>query len=267
MAEVATLVANGVDQAAQSYTSYSKARTLFEEELGIKDLKFQKQTGYTAQFSAAMKDGRIDPDYFRPEHKAIRSSVTGYPCGYERLLDCCDALRPNIDSSRTPKHVFDYVELSNIDTSVGLVEGAVPAMGADLPSRARRQVRSGDVIASSVVGSIDKAAAIAEAQNDYIASTGFFHLRPRTVSTEYLLLLVRSLCVRMQFLQQATGGILSAVPDSRLKHVVVPRLPASLQQEISGLVAKAHAAKRKSRELLEQAKARVEQLVERAVQH
>jgi hypothetical protein len=69
----------------------------------------------------------------------------------------------------------------------------------------------------------------------------------------------------MQFQQQSTGGILSAVPDSRLKNVIVPKLPERLQQEITELVIQSHEANKKSQELLDQAKTRVEQLIEEAV--
>ena len=68
----------------------------------------------------------------------------------------------------------------------------------------------------------------------------------------------------MQFQQQATGGILSAVPDSRLKNIIVPKLQDKLKQKISDLVFQSHRAKKKSQELLDQAKARVEQLIEEA---
>ncbi|WP_295457723.1 hypothetical protein [uncultured Thiodictyon sp.] len=120
------------------------------------------------------------------------------------------------------------------------------------------------MIASAVVGSIDKAATIAYEQAGLIASTGFFQLRPRIMSTEYLLVLVRSRCVQMQFQHQTTGGILSAVPDSRLKHVQVPNLPEAIREKISEFVIHSHDAERESVRLVEQAKTRVEQLIEEA---
>jgi len=70
----------------------------------------------------------------------------------------------------------------------------------------------------------------------------------------------------MQFQQQATGGILSAVPDGRLKYVIVPRFPQKLQDKVTDLVAQAHKSKRESDALLEQAKARVEELIEEAIE-
>ena len=248
-----------------SQSLYARAQQILESELGLDKLTFQKPVGYTARFSEALSGGRIDADYFQPQYAKVRALVKAYPSGYELLQNCADTLRPNIDPSKTPKQLFKYIELSNINASLGTVDGFLPSLGAALPSRAKRQVQTGDVIASAVVGSVDKAAIIAEEQDGFLASTGFFHFRTKSVSPEYLLMLVRSICVRMQFQQQSTGGILSAVPDGRLKHVIVPKLPLVLQEKIAGLVADSHSAKRKSDELIEQAKARVEQLIEEVV--
>ena len=46
------------------------------------------------------------------------------------------------------------------------------------PSRAKRMVYTGDVIASSVVGSVDKAGLVSENENGHIASNGFSNLGP-----------------------------------------------------------------------------------------
>jgi len=250
---------------AASEKAYDAAQQLLESEVGLDKLCFQKPVGYIARFSEAITGGRIDADYFQPQYTAVRELIQSYPGGHEALLNCADSLPPNIDPLKTPKFLFNYIELSNINASLGIVESLQPRLGENLPSRAKRQVQTGDVIASAVVGSIDKAAIISERQDGFLASTGFFHLRPKSISSEYLLMLVRSQCVRMQFQQQSTGGILSAVPDSRLKHIIIPKIPISIQQKIASLVAASHSAKHTSDFLLEQAKTRVEQLIEKAV--
>jgi len=243
---------------------YKDAQHLLESELGLDKLKFKKPVGYTARFSDTLTNGRFDADYYRPQFAAIQQTVKDYSNGYEPLISIAAALKPNIDPTKTPNQLYNYIELSNINPTLGTVDGFASMLGKDLPSRARRQVINGDVIASAVVGSVDKAAVIGAAQSGFIASTGFFHFRPIRVSSEYLLILVKSKCVRMQFQQQSTGGILSAVPDSRLKNIIVPKLPDKLQQKISYLVFQSHRAKKRSQELLDQAKARVEQLIEEA---
>jgi len=263
-AEVEEIVKRFLESKAAAKALYAQAQHLLESELGLDKLKFKKPVGYMARFSDTLTNGRFDADYYRPQFAAIQQTVKDYSNGYEPLISIAAALKPNIDPTKTPNQLYNYIELSNINSTLGTVDGFASMLGKDLPSRARRQVINGDVIASAVVGSVDKAAVIGAAQSGFIASTGFFHFRPIRVSSEYLLILVKSKCVRMQFQQQSTGGILSAVPDSRLKNIIVPKLPDKLQQKISYLVFQSHRAKKRSQELLDQAKARVEQLIEEA---
>ena len=107
-------------------------------------------------------------------------------------------------------------------------------------------------------------AVIGEDQENFIASTGFFHLRPTGVPSEFLLMLMRSTVVQMQLRQQATGGILSAAPVARVKYIIVPKLNGDVQKEIAEKVQEAHKQHKESLALLSTAKARVEELIETA---
>lgn len=264
--EVANLVVQAHEGRRKAFGLIQQADRALESEIGFDSLPLHHEVGYAASLSDAVVGNRIDGEYFQPKYQALRDAIKSYKHGFELIIQVADALKPNIDPSQAPASDFNYVELSQINSALGMIEGHTESSGAGLPSRARRQVNAGDVIASAVVGSVDKVALISSGEDGYIASTGFFHFRPKTVSPEYLLMLVRSRCVSMQFQQQATGGILSAVPDGRLKYVIVPRFPQKLQDKVTDLVAQAHQAKRESDALLEKAKARVEQLIEEAIE-
>jgi type I restriction enzyme, S subunit len=259
--EIGALVRESLASVDQSINLYQSASKLIDKEMSLDDLHVEQSVGNVASFSGTFAGRRIDADYFQPQYAAMRKLISGYSGGHEALLACCDSMRPNIDPSKKPNDVFRYIELSDINSSIGIVEPVEPCLGRELPTRARRKVQPGDVIASAVVGSLDRAALIGDDQNGFLASTGFFHLRPTKVSPEYLTLLVRSKAVRMQLQQEATGGILSAVADSRLKHVIVPRLSHSLQEQAGGLLQESHAAKTRAAALLIQAKEAVEALL------
>lgn len=264
--EVERLVVASAEYRDGANSAWIQAQQLLEAELGLDKLHFEKPMGYTARFDELLADARIDADYFQPKYRLIKDKIKNCIYGYQPLLAICTSLKPNIDPSMSPVETFHYIELSNINSSLGMVDGAFEGLGASLPSRARRKVTPGDILASSVVGSIDKSAIITGAQDGFIASTGFFHLRPKSISSEYLLMLVRSCCVQMQLQQQSTGGILSAVPDSRLRNVIIPNVPQIIQDRITDLVRLSHEMKMESSQLIAQAKARVEQLIEKAVQ-
>lgn len=67
----------------------------------------------------------------------------------------------------------------------------------------------------------------------------------------------------MQLQKYCSGTILTAVPKDALNNIVVPVLPKSTQEKIAALVRKSHEARKKAKELLEEAKRKVEEMIEK----
>src|SRR5216683_3124260 len=76
-----------------------------------------------------------------------------------------------------PDETYKYVELVNINSSIGIIDGYNEVLGKEAPSRAKRILKSKDVIVSSVEGSLEKVALAENDQGGYLASTGFFQFR------------------------------------------------------------------------------------------
>ena len=264
VADVANIYKRALNgyRAAQDF--YSTACAMLSEALKENDLKFDRPLSYTTKYSDVMREGRADADYFQVPYIQLAQQIRKNAAGFVRLMEYCDFLSPNANPEKAPNEEFSYVELADINAGLGVIDACEKYRGGDLPSRARRRVKAGDVLASSVVGSIDKSAIIGKKQEGFIASTGFFHLRPRGVPSEFLLLLMRSTIVQMQLRQQATGGILSGVPGARVRFVIVPKVDNDIQQEIAAKVREAHEKHKESLVLLAAAKARVEELIESA---
>jgi restriction endonuclease S subunit len=62
--------------------------------------------------------------------------------------------------------------------------------------------------------------------------------------------------------QNCSGTILTAINKVYFKRIPIPLLPAEAQHQIAGLIQKSFALRRKSEQLLEQAKAAVETEIE-----
>ena len=71
-----------------------------------------------------------------------------------------------------------YVDISNVDSSGNLDQIAVLRFG-EAPSRARRKVRDGDVIISTVRTYLQAIASIVHPPDNMVVSTGFAVVRPR----------------------------------------------------------------------------------------
>ena len=77
-----------------------------------------------------------------------------------------------------PDFEISYVDISNVD-SLGRIHDVIDYTFEKAPSRARRVVRDGDVIISTVRTYLQAIAPIQDPPQSLIVSTGFAVLRPR----------------------------------------------------------------------------------------
>jgi len=60
-----------------------------------------------------------------------------------------------------------------------------------------------------------------------------------------------------------TGGVQTNISYKDIKNILIPILPKSTQQKIADLVKQSHQARKRAKELLEEAKLKVEELIEK----
>lgn len=247
---------------SQSHIYYKQAEQLLLTELGLADWQPRHTLTFTGSYRATVHARRLDAEHYQPRYAELRERIRNYPHGYCKITDIACPSQEMVSPRETPDQPFQYVELSDINKSIGAIEKANTILGKDAPSRARMALRAGDVIASSVQGSLDKVALVPEHLDGSVGSTGFFVFRPRTVESGYLLALVKSIVVREQMACEAAGTILAAVPTKNLKNIIVPKIPPAKRQEVDDLVHQSHAAQQQAKDLLETAKRAVEIAIE-----
>lgn len=84
-----------------------------------------------------------------------------------------------------PEYKFHYVEISDVSHTHGITFGE-PITFADAASRARRVVREGDVLVSTVRTYLRAIAGARSIPSNTIASTGFAVLRPKNCDAQFL---------------------------------------------------------------------------------
>ena len=87
-------------------------------------------------------------------------------------------------------------------------------------------------------------------------------LKNKDVEDEYLALCLNSIVGQMQAERDAGGSVIAHWKPEQIKNVLIPILPKSTQQKITDLVRQSHEARKKAKELLEEAKQKVEKLIE-----
>lgn len=261
--EIGKSYKDGLDNLSLAKSLYSQAENLLLGELGLKDFRPKYDLSYVANLLEAFGIHRVDAEYFQPAYDEVTEKVLSYSNGYVKLLDYVQDIKANFEPSKYSDKIFSYIELADIDSSIGVIDSVTEIKGEEAPSRARRILKENDVIASSVEGSLEKVALVDKAHQDNLASTGFFQLRAIKIPAEVLLILSKSIILQMQLKRECSGTILTAVPSDALRKIVIPILPEKVRKKIASLVQQSHEARRKSRELTDEAKRKVEEAIEK----
>jgi hypothetical protein len=200
--------------------------------------------------------GRLDAEYYLPCYdNYIKKLGTD-----ETVSSLC---RLN-DKNYVPNKelVYQYIELSDVGR-FGNVREAEKVLGKDLPSRARRQVKSGQIIVASVEGSLQSCALITDEYNDALCSSGFYVLDSDNINSETLLVLFKSKPIQELMKHCCSGTILTAITKDELLGMPLPKIEAQAQLEIAQKVRKSFALRNQSEYLINSAKKVVEYAIEK----
>lgn len=137
---------------------------------------------------------------------------------------------------------FAYVDIASVEKTTGRVGPVARVRGDEAPSRARRRVRTGDVLVSTVRPNLRGFAIVPPALDGQVCSTGFAVLRPRDgVVPEFLLYQVLSDTFLTQLTTGARGGHYPAVSDQVLRGAWVVEPQPSEQRAVAEHLARLHA--------------------------
>jgi type I restriction enzyme S subunit len=246
-----------------SYQSLSKSHSLYNEaedillsEIGLKSWQPNNNPINIKQLKESfLASGRLDAEYYQPKYDDYNSLIKAYNNGFDLLGSVCVLNEKNyIPSEKTE---YRYIELSNIGKS-GDITGCTTAIGAELPSRARRLVHTNDVIISSIEGSLQSVALVTEDYNNSICSTGFYVIKSDVINPETLLVLFKSEPMQNLLKQGCSGTILTAIGRNELQNIAIPKIRKAVQSEIAEYVQKSIALRNEAKQLLENAKLQVE---------
>ena len=242
-----------------SKTRYNNAQTLLLAELGLTDYQPKQLLTFVKNFSDTENAGRIDADYFQPKYDDIVNAIREYPGGWDTLGKLARLKDSNFNPDAETK--YKYIELANIGSS-GEIVGCMVAPGEDLPTRARRKVAAGDVIVSSIEGSLESISLITEEYDNALCSTGFHVVQSDVLNSKVLLVLLKSTVGQLQLKKGCSGTILTAINKEEFSKIAVPKIEEKKQVEIEQKVLESFNLRNRAKDLLEHAKRAVEIAIE-----
>ena len=142
-----------------------------------------------------------------------------------------DVLGENTD----PDFEMEYIDIGNVDSS-GHVSKLASYRFEDAPSRARRLVRDGDVIISTVRTYLQAITQIREPSESLVVSTGFAVIRPRRdlFDARYCRFALREPSFLAEVEKRSVGVNYPAINTTDLADIPISVHPLSRQRAIAG---------------------------------
>lgn len=204
------------------------------------------------------KSGRLDSEYYQSKYDLMETKIKDYKGGYCKL-------QPSEikDSNFTPKaqEKYRYIELANIGNN-GNISEPLEDFGENLPTRARRKVKTDDFIMSSIEGSLASCALITPEFDNCLVSTGFYVLNSAQLNGETLLVLFKCEFFQEYLRKFPSGTILTAISKDELQNILIPKINPATQEQIALKIQKSFTLRAKSKDLLQNAKIKLENAIE-----
>jgi type I restriction enzyme S subunit len=141
-----------------------------------------------------------------------------------------------LDESTPPDAEIVYVDISGVD-GVNGITNKEPMLFADAPSRARRRVRHGDVIVSTVRTYLRAIACVRDPEENLVVSTGFAVVRPREdLVSDFVGHVLSAAYFVEQVIARSTGVSYPAINASDLVAIPVLVPPKSEQTAIASFL-------------------------------
>lgn len=259
MKECAILYSHFRQKYLASNALYKEAEQLLLKELRISELIQTTNSIANKRFSDFVNSERLDAEYYQPKYDEIIGTISQYPYVHDKIGNLYILRDKNFlpnDNTR-----YKYIELSDIGVN-GEISGCTYEYGSNLPSRARRIVHAGDIIISSIEGSLQSCAIITEEYDGALCSTGFYVLSPRIINSETSLVLFKSSAIQALLKRACTGTILTAMNKDEFTAINLPVINKDIQNKIADIIRQSTILRSKSKHLLKIAKTAVETAIE-----
>jgi len=258
--QIAKTVKFAHQKQTQSKQLYREAKELLLAELGILDYQVKHALTFSTSKKEIEEAHRYDSEYFQPKYAEIIKKIEEHEGGWDLVKNVINFRDKNYNPKDNQK--YKYLALSNI-SSQGYIQDYQEEFGKDLPSRARRKINTNDLIISSIEGSLSSCALVEKELDNAVCSTGFFVLNSERINSETLLILFKSFAIQELLQRGSKGTILTAISKTELESIKIPLIIPSTQKQIAEKIQESHKLRKESKELLEEAKRKVEEEIEK----
>ncbi|MFZ2187124.1 MAG: restriction endonuclease subunit S [Candidatus Moraniibacteriota bacterium] len=257
------IVLHGLDAFENSKLLYQQAENLLLEALGLKGFDNEEKLSSIVNLSEIESACRIDAEYYQPKYKIIEDKVKNY--NVHKLGDLVSMKKGiEVGAEKYQEEGKVFIRVSSM-TKFGIEESDQKYLSDKLYEKLKDdfEPKKGEILLTK--DATPGIAFVLKKDIQGIVSGGTLRLKLKNVGVEpeYLALCLNSIIGQMQAERDAGGSVIAHWKPEQIKNVLIPILSKEIQQKIADFVRQSHEARKKAKELLEEAKRKVEEMIEK----
>jgi len=256
------LFSTAIGHYLEAKSLFCNAGFAFVSGAGLGDFRGRDSLFAIINSSEVRKVNRFDAEYFNAPCNKMLTQIT--KCKTAKLGDLVDmtkGVEPGAEKYQDAGTLF--IRVSSISKD-GIIDKDQKYLSDDLYNEYKADYRPqvGDILLTKDAS--PGVACVVREPVEGVISSGVMRLRLKEkMNPEYLALVLNSIVGRLQAERDAGGSIIAHWKPEQIKNLVVPILPSALQEKIADLITKSHQARTRAMELLEEAKSKVEEMIEK----
>lgn len=262
-AEVESLVIASENARHQANNAYTQAQQLLESELGLDKLRSDKPVGYTARFSEMELSHRTDAQHYQPRFTRLLEHLAKFPS--KRIREIRRYNRRGIQPVYVENGTHAVVNSQHLGPKHINYDGLQKTTEHIFNLSPEAHIQPNDLLIYTTGAYIGRTNVYLDGAPAFASNhVNILRLSP-DIDHAYMAMVFQSIIGQFQTQKHARGSAQAELYPADIDKFVVPLLPPDKQYEIGNLVRESLTKQRESAQLLDQAKSRVEQLIEEAV--
>ena len=260
--EITNLIKESYRHSIYSHHLYNQAEALLAYELQLDKLKLPCKKWYSANYSEVLESKRLDPSHYRDAYSVLFEFLNSrFICKKigEIVIVNRRGLQP-IYSDKGNVMVVNSKHLSQTHINYDQTEKTTIE---EFSKQSVAQIKDGDVLIYTTGAYIGLTNAF-NSQEKALASNhvNILRLSDNTIDPNYLALVLNSVVGKLQTEKHSRGSAQLELYPADIAKFFIPVIDEGLMRKIGELVRKSLASLNQSKQLLAQAKYRVEELIE-----
>lgn len=244
-------------------SAWDQAQQLLESELGLDKLRFDKPVGYAARFSELELSHRADAQHYQPRFAQLLEHLGKFQT--KRIREIRRYNRRGIQPVYVENGTHAVVNSQHLGPKHINYDGLQKTTEHIFNASPEAHIQPDDLLIYTTGAYIGRTNVYLDEAPAFASNhVNILRLSP-DIDHAYMAMVFQSIIGQFQTQKHARGSAQAELYPVDIDKFLVPLLPPDKQREIGNLVRESLTKQRESVQLLDQAKSRVEQLIEEAV--